>query len=70
MQDLPVLVTIAGFAVMGIGAIAKPALVTAQVGIFFAVASAPCGLWSPVRWRGFSCPCRTGGSAVADQHGP
>jgi hypothetical protein len=33
MQDLPVLLAIAGFAVMGIGAIAKPALVMAQFGI-------------------------------------
>jgi hypothetical protein len=33
MQDLPVLIAIAGFTVMGIGAIAKPALVTAQFGI-------------------------------------
>jgi hypothetical protein len=34
MQDLPVLIAIAGFTVMGIGAIAKPALVTSQLGIF------------------------------------
>ena len=33
MQDLPVLLAIAGFTVMGVGAIAKPALVTAQFGI-------------------------------------
>jgi hypothetical protein len=33
MQDLPVLIAIAGFTVMGISAIAKPALVTAQFGI-------------------------------------
>jgi Domain of unknown function (DUF4345) len=33
MQDLPILIAIAGFTVMGIGAIAKPAFVTAQFGI-------------------------------------
>ena len=33
MQDLPVLIAIAGFTVMGIGAIARPAFVTAQFGI-------------------------------------
>jgi hypothetical protein len=33
MRDLPVLLAIAGFAVMGVGAIAKPAFVTAQFGI-------------------------------------
>jgi hypothetical protein len=33
MQDLPVLLAIAGFTAMGIGAIAKPALVTAPFGI-------------------------------------
>jgi hypothetical protein len=33
MQDLPVLFAIAGFTVMGIGEIAKPAFVTAQLGI-------------------------------------
>jgi len=34
MQDLPVLLAIAGFTVMGVGAIAKPAFVPAQFGIF------------------------------------
>ncbi|MCZ8167104.1 DUF4345 family protein [Silanimonas sp.] len=33
MQDLPVILAIAGFTVMGVGAIAKPAFVTAQFGI-------------------------------------
>jgi hypothetical protein len=33
MQDLPVLFAIAGFSVMGIGAIAKPDFVMAQFGV-------------------------------------
>ena len=33
LQDLPDLLAIAGFTVMGVGAIAKPAFVTAQFGI-------------------------------------
>jgi hypothetical protein len=33
MQNLPLLIAIAAFTVMGIGAIAKPAFVTAQSGI-------------------------------------
>ena len=33
MQDLPIFIAIAGFAVMGVGAIAKPVFVTAQFGI-------------------------------------
>jgi hypothetical protein len=33
MQDLPVLLAIAGLTVMGVGAIAKPAFVPAQFGI-------------------------------------
>jgi hypothetical protein len=33
MQDLPILIAIVGFTLMGIGAIAKPTLVTAQFGI-------------------------------------
>ena len=33
MQDLPIHIAVAGFTVMGVGAIAKPAFVTAQFGI-------------------------------------
>jgi hypothetical protein len=44
MQDLPVLLAIIGFTVMGVGAIAKPNLVTAQFGI---LELTPAGRWPP-----------------------